>query len=103
MPGLRCQLRTNNMKIILEEGVKRRLFLERTRAKINSLGNSIWPQPPPMPCIVVVSAEYASEYAFEVEICGPSKFVHDLTATQAPAAWVETEAGLILTMDLPEK
>jgi hypothetical protein len=39
-------------------------------------------------------------YAYAVEILGPSKFCHDVKATATPAAWIETDAELILTMEV---
>ena len=79
----------------------RRLYLDRDRAKITAHGLTYHPhKTTPLPCIAVISQECIIEHAFEVEIKGPSKFVHDLTAAQPPAAWIETEAELVLTMEI---
>ena len=93
-------------KFTLPAGEKRQLYVNRNRAKANSLLKSdVYHQALPVLVVHVYNPYHGAINLFcdEVEIKGPSRFVSarseaSMLTPLGPAMWVETEAELELTI-----
>lgn len=88
-----------NFKPTLPAGYPRKLFIDRGRAAKNARDEHYPVFYRPLPCIAILDeGKPEPMYAYAVDILGPSKFCHDTNVTTTPAAWIETNAELVLTM-----